>query len=203
MWCRASHTVLARSAARYASHGWDVVPGASFTGQRFECGQLGCPTVDCHPAIDSWEVNAAHDPGTVAAWWRDAPYTVLLATGRMFDVLEVPAALGRPVLERLPRGAIGGPVAVTPNHRWMFLVRPGCPLADRLAGRADVILHGRGSWVPAPPTRYPQGRVRWRLHPRLVGYRLADPLLVQSLVIAAMPLATRRPLAIERTTSPT
>lgn len=185
--------VLARMAARYATHGWDVIPGSFLRGERFDCGRQGCYTVACHPAIDNWETRASHNPATVGEWWRHRPYAVLLATGHAFDVLEVPEKLGRPVVDTLPATAIGGPVATAPQDRWMFLVRPGFGLAEELARRADVVFHSRGSWIPAPPTQAPSGAVRWRLHPRSVDYRMGDPMLIQSLIIAAMPQIPRRP----------
>src|SRR5689334_8293762 len=85
---------LRRHALRYAAHGWAVTPGAWLTGHRFACGRPGCPIMMCHPALESWEDNATTDPGLVHRWWRHRPHSVLLATGRRFDVLEVPASLG-------------------------------------------------------------------------------------------------------------
>ena len=184
---RPRRTYLGHTATRYAAHGWDVLPGAYLRGQRFDCGRPWCQTVGCHPAVDDWESAAGHDATTVAAWWQDMPYAVLLATGRAFDVLEVPAALGGPAVRGLSPAAIGGPVAIAPGGRWMFLVRPGAGLSAALAARADVVLHGQGSWVPAPPTRQPDGPVRWRLSPRVVGFAGGDPDVVQALVVAALP----------------
>jgi Bifunctional DNA primase/polymerase, N-terminal len=184
---RPLRTRLGRMATRYAAHGWDVLPGAYLRGRRFDCGRPWCQTVGCHPAVDDWESAAGHDATTVAAWWQEMPYTVLLATGRAFDVLEVPATLGGPAVRGLSPAAIGGPVAIAPGGRWMFLVRPGAALTTALAARADVVLHGMGSWVPAPPTRQPDGPVRWRLSPRAVGFAGADPDVVQALVVAALP----------------
>jgi hypothetical protein len=176
---------LERMATRYASQGWDVVPGSYLRGSRFDCGRIPCQTLGCHPALDNWEKLASHDPVTIRNWWKELPFSVLLATGRAFDVLEVPEVLARPVVEQVPVRTIGGPVALAPGRRWMFLVRPGHLLAPQLAARADVVLHGRGSWVPAPPTRHPEGPVVWRISPQQVGFMGADPLLIQSLLVAA------------------
>jgi hypothetical protein len=182
---------LGRAASRYAEHGWDVTPGACRAGSRFSCGRAGCPTMTCHPALERWAEAASHDVRTVAAWWCAAPYTVLLATGRAFDVLEVPAYLGSPVARpagESPRTPVEarGPVAVSPTGRWMFLVLPGQPLRPELAERLDVVRHGRDSWVPAPPTGLLEGRVRWAVPPERTDWRLPDPYRVQQALVEAV-----------------
>ena len=182
---------LRRHALRYAAHGWAVTPGACLTGYRFACGRPGCPIMACHPALESWEDSASTDAGLVAGWWRRRPYSVLLATGGTFDALEVPAVLGERALARgrLP----GGPVAVTAAGRWMFLVRPGAPLREELDRRLDVVRHGRGSWIPAVPSRMPEGPVRWAVPPERAQWRLPDPDAVQALLVDALgsPSAAR------------
>lgn len=182
----ASQTVdrarLSRAAVRYAGHGWDVVPGAAFTGNRFRCDDHGCPTVGCHPATGFWQATATHDLPTIEAWWRHTPYAVLLPTGRCFDVIEVAAPLGAWMLAK---GALG-PVAVASSRRWMFLVAPGDPLRPEVADRIDVVLHGPGSWVAAPPTREPGGRARWKVSPDEVDWRLPRSYAVQELLLGVL-----------------
>src|SRR5690606_1826136 len=85
---------LGRAAARYAAHGWYVTPGAYRAGPRFACDQAGCLTTACHPALVHWAEAGSRDARTVASWWRGTAHSVLLVTGRAFDVLEVPAYLG-------------------------------------------------------------------------------------------------------------
>lgn len=184
---------LRRVALRYAGHGWEVTPGACLARHRFVCGRAGCPTTGCHPALEQWELSATTDPARVATWWRIRPHSILLATGRAFDVLEVPAYLGRYALDvaRLryrPPGTdpVRGPVAVTPAGRWMFLVRPGDPLRPELDRCLDVVLHGLGSWIPAPPTRLPEGTVRWAVSPEETRWRLPDSYQVQELLVDAL-----------------
>lgn len=194
--------LLRRAALRYAAHGWAVTPGACLTGHRFDCGRPGCPIKGCHPATESWEDAACAGAGQVALWWRHRPYAVLLATGWTFDVLEVPAALGLRALgtARLHAGLLGpgrtdvrGPVAFTPDGRWMFLVRPGTALRSELDDCLDVVRHGRGSWIPAPPSRTPEGPVRWAVSPEQVHWRLPASEPVQAVLVDALGTAARRP----------
>jgi hypothetical protein len=187
---------LRRVAMRYAEHDWHVMPGAFLVNagrvgrhakeRRFDCGEAGCRTVACHPALAGWESMPPLSLAAVAEWWRVHPYTVLLATGHAFDVLEVPAALGRAAL--LGNGYVSarGPVAVAPNGRWMFFVQPGHSLLAELGQQADVVLHSYGSWVPAPPSPQPGGRVRWEIAPDQHNWRPGEPYAVQQLMLDAL-----------------
>lgn len=201
---------LSRAARRYAAHGWPVTPGARLAGPRFTCDRPGCPMMTCHPALESWEDTASIDPEWIAAWWRHRPYAVLLATGRRFDAIEVPYPLGLRVLgtTRLHTGALGaersdacGPVAVTATGRWMFLVRPGVPLRPELRQRLDVVRHGRGSWIPAAPSRMPEGPVRWAVAPERTQWRLPDAGTVQMLLMDALGTIRTPRLTVPRQVS--
>jgi Bifunctional DNA primase/polymerase, N-terminal len=202
-WVRAT---LRRAAIRYARHGWPVIPGAFLIHDRYLCGPL-CPTVGCHPAIDDWQRQATVDPATIAGWWADTPYSVLLATGHAFDVIDVPARLGRPACQLLGAGgdarpgasaasgasAGAGPVAETRTGRWMFLVSPRGRLRAELAGQLDVVIHGEQSWIPAPPTRSPAGPIRWVVSPAAAAWRLPDSRLVQRALVVALSRSGRAP----------
>jgi hypothetical protein len=177
---------LRRQALNYAWHGWDVLPGAYLTGDRFSCGP-GCRTVACHPATLDGTGSASHEPDVIAGWWSVHPYSVLLATGLAFDVLEIPGCADA---ERM---VPTGPAALTPTGRLMLLVRPGAKLRPELAARYDTVLHGPCSWIPAPSTRTPAGPVRWLVPPVTVGWRLPDPQAIQARLVALLP--GRRPCA--------
>jgi hypothetical protein len=165
---------LQRAARRYAGHDWPVIPGARLCGDRFDCDQVGCPTVTCHPAMADWEQEASLDPARIARWWQHTDYGVLLATGHSFEVLEVAGPLGW----HLAREA-RGPVAVAPPQRWFFLMRAGDDLVPDLAENSSVVLHRAGSWIPAPPTPLPDGGVRWVTRPGEFAWEPADPARVQ------------------------
>ena len=200
---------LRRAAVRYIDHGWAVTPGACLDGNRFVCGRPGCPIMGPHPALESWQDDASTDTAQVNAWWRRRPHTVLLATGGPVDVLEVPGALGLRVLgaARLHAGILGtdearGPVAVTPTGRWMFLVRPGVALREELDNRLDVVRHGPGSWVPAVPSRMPEGPVHWAVPPEKTRWHLPSAEAVQDMLVDALGPRPRS-LAVPRQFSTT
>ena len=172
---------LRHSALRYATHDWGVLPGACLIGTRFTCG-LGCRTVAVHPALEPWGDHVTTDPDEVSEVWGRRPYTVLLATGEAFDVLDVPAYIGVPAAR-----AVRGPVAVTPLGRYMFLVRPGAELRSELAQQHSVVLHGKYSWIPAPPTRTPHGHVRWTVTPQQTEWEVPDSSRVQDALVATIP----------------
>jgi hypothetical protein len=172
---------LRRAAVRYARHGWPVVPGAYLETGRFRCGP-GCCTFACHPYRQHWEESASIDPLVVAGLWDQGPHAVLLATGWAFDVLDISASLGAGATSV----ALSGPVVATPTGRWMVLVEPGSTLRPELAALPDVVLHGPGSWIPAPPTRTAEGRVRFLVGPEEVHWRLPDPWVVQAGLVATL-----------------
>src|SRR2546430_10315151 len=53
---------------------------------------VGCPAPGAHPLSPGWKREASSDPAVVARWWSAVPQSsILLVTGRIFDVLDVPA----------------------------------------------------------------------------------------------------------------
>lgn len=187
--------LLRRAAVEYARNAWPVAPGAYAVGDRFMCDRIGCPIHTCHPAFEDWQHAASANPGQVATQWSRRGHSVLFPTGAAFDVIEAPASLGEPAVARLAPSD-RGPVAVTPTGRWMYLVLPGDGLRPELAERLDVVLHSEGSWVPAPPTRYPEGLVRWRISPAAVGWKVPYTYRIQRALVEAQGelLGHRAPL---------
>lgn len=124
-------------------------------------------------------------------WWTERPEaSILLPTGRSFDVLDVPEVAGCLALARMERmGLQLGPVAVVPTaqgragRRLHFLVLPGVaaklPEMLRKLGwppaRLDLVARGEGDWTVAPPSRVgPTGFAQWARSPSALNRWLPD-----------------------------
>ena len=98
------HQPLGEAAAHYASMGWPVCVGAhTYRGTRAamergracSCDRVGCPAPGVHPVSPAWQMQATVDLNVIQGWWETRPEAnVILVTGRVFDVLDVPAAAG-------------------------------------------------------------------------------------------------------------
>jgi len=144
------------------------------------CGEPHCPAPGLHPldpGIDPGGPKGEELPpgaglSEAREAWAAAPGApLLLPVGRGFDLLDVPEAAGHRALVRLERmGTRLGPVLATPTGRALFFVAPGAAgaLPELLyktgwddAG-LDLVGHGEGSYLAAPPTAVPGfGTARW------------------------------------------
>ncbi|MGW5352093.1 bifunctional DNA primase/polymerase [Streptomyces sp. NPDC004031] len=173
---------LAEAAVRYAEdRQWDVLPGtwleADPTGAPCcSCNSPDCPAPGAHPTRPDWATGASGAVAAVRHMWQKQPRSsVLLPTGRSFDVLEVSEDAGCLALARSERMDLPlGPVLGAPGRRIMFFVLPGSgdKVPDTLRrfgcrpSTLDLSVRGRGSWVVAPPTRtVPAGAVVWARRP--------------------------------------
>ncbi|MFC5995677.1 hypothetical protein ACFQE5_15785 [Pseudonocardia hispaniensis] len=103
---------------------------------------------------------------------------VMLATGTVLDIVEVPAELGRRACATLRSRGLVVPVAATPQGTWWFPMSPGIGLPPELSLRPDIVLHTDGAGVLAPPTEGPQGWVHWRVAPARTAYRVPDAAII-------------------------
>lgn len=173
---RRSATALLSAALEYARRWhWQVVPGIGF--DRVDgvpvcrCPRSECPVPGAH-AADPPLLAATTDQRMIQWWWtRNPGAPIVLPTGRDFAVLEVSAAAGRIALARFQAMDAGlGPVMATPE-RFFFFVAPyefeelAFLLNQFDCSPADVRCYGPGGYVMAPPTRLPEGLLRWRIHP--------------------------------------
>jgi hypothetical protein len=111
---------------------------------------------------------------------------LLLVTGRVIDILEVPAALGHRICAALRDAGIVVPVAATPTGSWWFPVSAGADLPIELRMTRDVVWHAAGDAVPLPPSEMPDGWVHWRVAPALCGYRAAPADLIFDAAVDAV-----------------
>jgi hypothetical protein len=174
---------LGIAAARYAAMGWPVCMGAyprHEAGRACSCDRMGCPAPGAHPASPAWQMQATVDINVIKGWWGTRPEAnVLLVTGRVFDVLDVPSVVGTDALARMSRaGVVSGPVAALGGERMLFFVLTRGAPADEdewwscgLDSEPEAVTHGlrwhcRDSYVLAPPSRYGAGTgCRWMRAP--------------------------------------
>lgn len=149
-------------------------------GRACSCDRVGCPAPGAHPASPAWQLQASSDPDVVVTWWRTAPEaSVILPTGRVFDVLDLPVVAGMRALGHLDAVGISpGPVSVSAGDRVLFFVRTrGAPAnadeywschldcAPETVG-GPLRWHCRDSYVVAPPSRDGSGQqARWLRDP--------------------------------------
>src|ERR1700683_2252988 len=111
---------LVVAARQYSALGWPVCPGAQprergprgrqtrerhlqlrevrqgGSGRACSCDRVGCPAPGAHPLSPVWKLQATVDPAVIGHWWSEQPgASILLVTGRTFDVLDVPLPAGR------------------------------------------------------------------------------------------------------------
>lgn len=180
---------LAMAALGYAALGWPVCAGARLHGRQPQaggracsCDRIGCPAPGAHPRSPAWKREASSDPAVVAQWWTAIPQSsILLVTGRAFDVLDVPRRAGSAALARLSRsGTRPGPVAAGAQDRTLFFVASRAALADEeewwschldcepetVPAITGLRWHCRDSYVLAPPSRLSGGATaRWLVRP--------------------------------------
>ncbi|MDT0343180.1 bifunctional DNA primase/polymerase [Streptomyces litchfieldiae] len=182
--------ILLESALRYVrERQWDVLPGAWLEidngAMRCSCADFRCDAPGAHPLRRDWSVLTSGSAMMIRRLWsREPRASILLPTGRAFDVLEVPEPAGCLALARMARtGVEPGPVAVTPGGRMQFFVLPGSTAGtDELVRRLgwstaalDLTPLGEGCFVAAPPTRLGRGGVvRWVNEPTPANRWLPD-----------------------------
>jgi Bifunctional DNA primase/polymerase, N-terminal len=126
----------------------------------------GCDRPAKHPLVRHGVKQATTDPQVIGRWWRRWPQANLgLATGVVFDALDVDSPAGLAALHQLARTAdlrLPGPLVATGGGGWHVWFR-----ATGLGNRpprdlAQVDWRGRGGCVLAPPSRHISGRAyRW------------------------------------------
>jgi hypothetical protein len=138
----------------------------------------------------AWLASVAPDPEACRREWERNPFGLaLLPAGRAWDVLILPARLGRPTLDVLTRvlDRPGPVLAGFGDARTGFLVPPGTAAHWLGTGIRTV---GQGAWIVVPHPGRTAGAVRWLVPPDGSG-TLTDPALLElALHEAAAGLAT-------------
>jgi hypothetical protein len=190
-WRRAFRVELRAQAIGLAWRRWPVLPGTYPTGGHW-AGRAGTEDSGLVPVHDDWQERVGSTPEEVAGWWTGSPYNLLLATGFALDVIEMGSGLGTAVARVLRSIGMPVPIIGTPNGQWLFLTQTGAELADGLVGHGDlvenedIVVHGRGSWVPLPPTQFEHGVVHWRVRPEVCGWQLPEAHVVQDALLDAV-----------------
>jgi excisionase family DNA binding protein len=119
-----------------------------------------------HPLVHHGIHDATTQPGQLERWWSRWPAAnVGLATGVIFDALDIDGPAGLAALQQLARAAnlqLPGPLVRTGGGGWHHWFAP-TGLGNRPPrGLAHVDWRGRGGCVLAPPSRHASGRrYRW------------------------------------------
>jgi hypothetical protein len=149
----------------YPVHWPHLTPG----GARLACSCPRGPACDRpakHPLLRHGVKQATTDPQIIARWWRRWSAANLgLATGIIFDALDIDGPAGLAALRQLAEAAdlrLPGPLVATGGGGWHAWFAP-TGLGNRPPrGLAHVDWRGRGGAVLAPPSRHVSGgSYRW------------------------------------------
>jgi hypothetical protein len=182
---------LQEAALSYAARGIPVYPahwprpGPSRLSLACSCSRgVACDRPAKHPLVRHGVKQATTHAGQLERWWSRWPQAnVGLATGIVFDVLDIDGPVGLAALRQLQE-AVGlwlpGPVVATGGGGWHHWFAP-TGLGNRPPHGLDhVDWRGRGGCVLAPPSRHISGGTyRW-----LVG--------LDQTPLAEVPAALRR-----------
>ncbi len=155
----------ARGIPVYPAHWPCPTPG----GATLACSCPRGPACDRpakHPLTRHGGNDATCDPAQLARWWRRWPEANLgLATGVVFDALDVDGSAGLVALRQLAREAelrFSGRLGATGGGGWHYWFAP-TGLGNRPPrGLTQVDWRGMGGCVLAPPSRHASGGAyRW------------------------------------------
>jgi Bifunctional DNA primase/polymerase, N-terminal len=156
-----------------------------------------------HPLLRHGVKEATSDPDRIGRWWRRWPQANLgLATGIVFDALDIDGPAGLAALRQLAEAAglrLPGPLVATGGGGWHHWFTP-TGLGNRPPRGLDHIdWRGRGGCVLAPPSRHISGRsYRWLVSPDQAAL-FEVPAALRELLDADPPTTTR---PVDPTTPP-
>jgi hypothetical protein len=166
-------SALLAAALGYAARGIPVYPvhwpHPTPGGAALACSCPRGPSCDRpakHPLVRHGIHDATTSPAQLERWWQRWPAANLgLATGIVFDALDLDGPAGLAALRQLARTAslrLPGPLVATGGGGWHYWFRP-TGLGNRPPhGLEHVDWRGRGGAVLAPPSRHISGSTyRW------------------------------------------
>ncbi|ACU98540.1 bifunctional DNA primase/polymerase [Saccharomonospora viridis] len=192
-WRAAFRIELRAEAIGLAWRGWPVIPGtypdsdadtahAGGVTQTRDSAEWTGPV----PVHSDWERRLGAHPQQVAAWWTGKPYSLLVATGTVVDAVEVDDNLGRRAAMLLRATGRPAPIVAMPNGRWLFLTSSSESFPSTLSEVEGIRRHGKGGWIPLPPTPFEHGVVHWRVKPDVWGWKLPQADIVHDVLMRAL-----------------
>jgi len=172
--------VLGDAALGYASRGIPVLPlhyplphrnglqpvndDQPVVGSGCSCRDPGCGQPGKHPVgalVPHGVKDATCNRARVLAWWTRHPQANIgLATGHLFDVLDVDGPQGAQAIRDLAATHglhSSGPLVHTGGGGWHYYLAPTGLGNVHPVGLAHVDWRGRGGYVVAPPSRHASG----------------------------------------------
>jgi hypothetical protein len=166
-----SDNPLLNAALDYAARGVPVLPVHCPTSRpgpdlACSCGDPGCGSIGKHPITTHGLNDASTNREQVEWWWLRFPHANIgLATGHLFDVLDVDGPAGEHSIARLSAAhpvSRPGPVVRTGRGGWHVYLAPTGLGNPKPRDLEQVDWRGRGGYVLAPPSRHASGRrYRW------------------------------------------
>jgi hypothetical protein len=131
---------------------------------RCSCRDRGCGQPGKHPLgslVPHGVKDATTNRARVLAWWTRHPQANIgLATGQLFEVLDVDGPAGAQAIRSLAaeHGLVSsGPLVRTGGGGWHYYLAPTGLGNARPTGLEHVDWRGRGGYVVAPPSRHASG----------------------------------------------
>jgi Bifunctional DNA primase/polymerase, N-terminal len=128
------------------------------------CRDPGCGQPAKHPLgslVPHGVKDATTNRARILAWWTRHPQANIgLATGHLFDVLDVDGPAGEHAIRQLAAAhglASSGPLVRTGGGGWHFYLAPTGLGNVHPRGLEHVDWRGRGGYVVAPPSRHASG----------------------------------------------
>lgn len=157
-------------AARYAAHGWPVLPLHTRGPQGgCSCGRTGCSSPAKHPRTRQGLRNATTDPAVVTRWWHRWPHAnVGVATGPAsglvvldIDLPDGPTSLARLTARHGPLPATCQQLTGSGGRQFLF-AHPAVRVRNRAGLLPGIDVRADGGYVVVPPSVHASGQpYRW------------------------------------------